>query len=76
MKDTMTPEESLQIIQKTISNSRKNMREGSFYYHEGSLCQSMVEKLAHLDDLYWNCNDYPVCTHYPGLSKRKGIYPP
>ncbi len=32
MKDTMTPEESLQIIQKTISNSRKNMREGSFYY--------------------------------------------
>ena len=28
----MTPEESLQIIQKTISNSRKNMREGSFYY--------------------------------------------
>ena len=28
----MTPEESLQIIQKSISNSRKNMREGSFYY--------------------------------------------
>lgn len=32
MKNTMTPEESLQIIQKTISNSRRNMREGSFYY--------------------------------------------
>ena len=28
----MTPEESLRIIQKSISNSRRNMREGSFYY--------------------------------------------
>ncbi len=28
----MTIEESLQIIQKSISNSRKNMRDGSFYY--------------------------------------------
>jgi hypothetical protein len=32
MKKTLTPEESLQIIQKSISNSRKNIREGSFYY--------------------------------------------
>ena len=32
MDKTLTPEESLQIIQKSISNSRKNMREGSFYY--------------------------------------------
>lgn len=32
MEKTMTPEESLQIIQKSISNSRKNMREASFYY--------------------------------------------
>lgn len=32
MEKTMTPEESLQIIQKSISNSRKKMREGSFYY--------------------------------------------
>ena len=32
MNKTLTPEESLQIIQKSISNSRKNMREGSFYY--------------------------------------------
>ena len=32
MKKTLTPEESLQIIQKSILNSRKNMREGSFYY--------------------------------------------
>lgn len=32
MEKTLTPEESLQIIQKSISNSRKNMREGSFYY--------------------------------------------
>ncbi len=32
MEKTMTPEESLQIIQKTITHSRKNMREGSFYY--------------------------------------------
>jgi hypothetical protein len=28
----MTPEESLQIIQKSISTSRKNMKSGSFYY--------------------------------------------
>ena len=28
----MTPEESLQIIQKSISTSRKNMKDGSFYY--------------------------------------------
>ncbi len=28
----MTPEESLQIIQKSILTSRKNMKEGSFYY--------------------------------------------
>lgn len=32
MEKIMTPEESLQVIQKTISNSRRNMREGSFYY--------------------------------------------
>ena len=32
MEKTLTPEESLQIIQKSISNSRKNIREGSFYY--------------------------------------------
>ena len=32
MEKTLTPEESLRIIQKSISNSRKNMREGSFYY--------------------------------------------
>ena len=32
MEKTLTPEESLQIIQKSISNSRRNMREGSFYY--------------------------------------------
>jgi MFS family permease len=32
MEKILTPEESLQIIQKSISNSRKNMREGSFYY--------------------------------------------
>ena len=32
MDKTLTPEESLQIIQKSISNSRRNMREGSFYY--------------------------------------------
>ena len=32
MEKTMTPEESLQIIRKTISNSRKNMREARFYY--------------------------------------------
>jgi len=29
---TMTPEESLQIIQKSISASRRNMKSGSFYY--------------------------------------------
>ena len=28
----MTPEESLQIIQKSITTSRKNMKQGSFYY--------------------------------------------
>ena len=32
MEKTLTPEESLQIIQKSISNSRRNMREGSFYF--------------------------------------------
>lgn len=32
MEKTLTPEESLQIIQRSISNSRRNMREGSFYY--------------------------------------------
>jgi MFS family permease len=32
MEKTLTPEESLQIIQKSISNSRRNLREGSFYY--------------------------------------------
>ncbi len=32
MEKSLTPEESLQIIQKSISNSRKNLREGSFYY--------------------------------------------
>ena len=32
MAETMTPEESLRIIQKSISHSRKNLREGSFYY--------------------------------------------
>lgn len=32
MEKTLTPEESIQIIQRSISNSRKNMREGSFYY--------------------------------------------
>ena len=32
MEKSLTPEESLQIIQKSISNSRKNMREGRFYY--------------------------------------------
>jgi hypothetical protein len=32
MEKTLTPEESLRIIQKSISISRKNMREGSFYY--------------------------------------------
>ncbi len=32
MEKTLTPEESLRIIQKSISNSRRNMREGSFYY--------------------------------------------
>ncbi|HEC43666.1 MAG TPA: hypothetical protein ENI20_12650 [Bacteroides sp.] len=32
MEQTLTPEESLQIIQKSISNLRNNMREGSFYY--------------------------------------------
>jgi hypothetical protein len=31
MEKTLTPEESLQIIHKSISNSRKNLREGSFY---------------------------------------------
>jgi hypothetical protein len=31
-KTTMTPEESLEIIRKTILHSRKNLREGSFYY--------------------------------------------
>jgi hypothetical protein len=29
---TMTPEESLEIIRKTIIHSRQNLREGSFYY--------------------------------------------
>jgi len=29
---TMTPEESLQIIRKAILHSRKNLRDGSFYY--------------------------------------------
>lgn len=29
---TMTPEESLQIIQRAILHSRNNLREGSFYY--------------------------------------------
>ena len=32
MEKTMTPEESLQIIQRSISHSRKNLKEGSFYY--------------------------------------------
>ena len=32
MEKTLTPEESLRIIQRSISNSRRNMREGSFYY--------------------------------------------
>ena len=32
MEKTLTPEESLRIIQKSISISRRNMREGSFYY--------------------------------------------
>ncbi len=32
MEKTLTPEESLQIIRKSISNSRRNIREGSFYY--------------------------------------------
>ena len=32
MEQTLTPEESLQIIQKSISNSRKNLREGSIFY--------------------------------------------
>jgi hypothetical protein len=32
MEKTLTPEESLQIIQRSVSNSRRNMREGSFYY--------------------------------------------
>jgi MFS family permease len=32
MEKTLTPEESLRIIQKSISTSRKNIREGSFYY--------------------------------------------
>jgi hypothetical protein len=32
MEKTLTPEESLQIIQRSISNSRRNIREGSFYY--------------------------------------------
>jgi hypothetical protein len=32
MEKTLTPEESLQIIQKSISHSRKNIRQGSFYY--------------------------------------------
>jgi hypothetical protein len=29
---TLTPAESLEIISKTILNSRRNLREGSFYY--------------------------------------------
>ena len=32
MEKTLTPEESLQIIQRSILHSRKNMREGSFHY--------------------------------------------
>ena len=32
MEKTMTPEESLQIIQKSIVHSRENMREGSHFY--------------------------------------------
>lgn len=32
MEKTMTPEESIQIIQKTIIRSRENMREGSMFY--------------------------------------------
>ena len=32
MEKTLTPEESLQIIQRSISYSRKNMRAGSYYY--------------------------------------------
>jgi MFS family permease len=32
MEKALSPEESLRIIQKSISNSRRNMREGSFYY--------------------------------------------
>jgi len=32
MEKNLTPEESLQIIQKSIFHSRKNLREGSFYY--------------------------------------------
>jgi MFS family permease len=32
MEQTLTPEESLHIIQKSISNLRNNMREGSIYY--------------------------------------------
>jgi len=29
---TMTPEESIQFIRKSITNSRKNLKENGFYY--------------------------------------------
>jgi hypothetical protein len=32
MENTLTPEESLQIIQKSIANIRRNMRDGAFYF--------------------------------------------
>ena len=32
MEKNLTPEESLQIIRKFVVYSRRNLREGSFYY--------------------------------------------
>ncbi|KPK86468.1 MAG: hypothetical protein AMS27_05045, partial [Bacteroides sp. SM23_62_1] len=61
---SMTPEESLQIIRKAISNSRRNLREGSFYYLlwgwvllcASILCYFMLRYFLRremYEDLYW-----------------------
>ena len=68
MEKTLTPEESLQIIQKSISNSRKNMREGSFYY----LLWGWALMLASLAN-YFLINHYVSSEQYDVIMLRSLI---
>ncbi len=64
MEESLTPEESLQIIRKSIYHSRQNLREGSFYY----LLWGWALVLASLAN-------YFLISHYIRISQYESILP-